>query len=128
MRPMEHRVGLEPTKSEVAARRLVPLRHPVHFQRMKKRPRGPLSPGLPCTSRPRYGAPRLSSHEVQANQCSAFIVRRILSSAIGDRHPAYNCKSVPMRSAISHVASKSGCRTKTKPSERRDRKSVVEGK
>src|ERR1043165_8082725 len=33
---MEHRVGLEPTKSEVAARRLVPLRHPVRSSKKQK--------------------------------------------------------------------------------------------
>src|ERR1044071_1423029 len=80
MRPMEHRVGLEPTKSEVAARRLVPLRHPVRSSKKQKSGlAGRFSTRL-CTCRPRYGAPRLSSREVQADQRSAFIVEEIVTS------------------------------------------------
>jgi hypothetical protein len=41
-----------------------------------------------CTCRPRYGAPRLSSRDVQANQSSAFIVEQILTRpARGERSP-----------------------------------------
>src|ERR1041385_4279192 len=79
---MEHRVGLEPTESEVAARRLVPLRHPVRSSKKQKSGlAGRFSTRL-CTCRPRYGAPRLSSRDVQADQSSAFIVEQILTSNV----------------------------------------------